>query len=452
LLLCEGKDAGAPLVRLGAGKWSDWVRAGFETEEMGAVEAAFRFRLVECAPDGGRLRLYRSEAFPTDGRFVSDAELGRELVAELGPYVHAMTTVGLHLVYGLLDWETVDRALADEAKWWAAAAKIAMERHEADLLYLHYHLPDTLGHLLVPRVDPSGTEYSPEAAEEAWPLLRRYYGAIDRFVGEFLACFDLDQCAVAVVAEHGMPANKKAVALVNAFNGKGWLKLTPDGQDVDWAVSKLFVAQNHLWINLEGREPTGVVLPDQYEDLRAEVQKVMRDIKDPDTGEHVFSFVLTREEAPMVGLWGEQIGDLVFCYAGGCRWTGPEVLRLGEERVVFPCRGGNHGPMICTYETEVGSVYGLLILAGRGVRKGVREAPPQKGSRKTVDVAPTLTHLLGIGPPAQCEGRALHEFLEGFDHRRPQRRLTPTARDLVFRHRRKAKIQLRGDVTDEGTP
>lgn len=452
LLLCEGKDAGDPIVRLSAGEWSDWVKAPFHTQEMGEVEGAFRFRLVECSADGKRFRLWRSEVFPTDGRFVSDPQLGRALVEELGPYVHAMMTAQLHVVHGLLDWETVDQALADEAAWWAAAAKMAMDRTGAELTYLHYHLPDLVGHTLVPGVDPEGTAYAPDKAEESWALLRDYYRAIDRFVGEFLQRFDLSEDVIAVVAEHGMPANKKAVSLVNAFRGREWLALSPDGRDVNWSESRLFFSQNHLWVNLRGREPSGIVPPEQYRKLRGEVQQAMRDIKDPETGEHVFSFVLTREEAPMVGLYGEHVGDLVFCYAGGYRWSGPEVLKLEEERVVFPCGGGNHGPMICTYETEVASVYGLLILAGNGVRQGIREAASEKGARRTVDVAPTLARLLAIEAPAQNEGRALQEFLVDLSSERPERRFTRTARHLVSKPRPRRTVRLQGDVTDEEAP
>ena len=448
MALCRGRDIGTSLFRLKVGDWSGWVREMFRTEEMGEVEAAFRLKLVECSPDGNRIRIYRSEAFPTDGRFCSDPELGRRLVEELGPYVHAMMTVALHVREGILDWETVDQALSDEATWWSEAARLAMEETGAELLYLHWHLPDLVEHRLVPLVDPTGTEYSPERAQDAWEELRRYYRAMDGFLGEFLRWVDLSRDVVAVASDHGMPANRKAASLVNAFRDKGWLTFTPDGRAVDWGRSKVFFEQNHLWINLKGREPTGVVPPEEYTSLRAEVQRFMRDLKDPETGEHVFAFVLTREEAPVVGLWGEHIGDLVFCYSGGYRWSGDEVLRMGEERVVFPCGGGNHGPMVPTYETGVGSNYGVLILAGAGVRKGVVEEPSRRGSRCTTDVAPTLAYLLGIGPPAQSEGRVLHEFLEGFRAEGPRRKLVPLERNV--RQQRKPKApQLKGDVTDE---
>jgi len=448
LLICPNRNAQGPVAALRPGKWSDWLYADFSTEEMGEVEGAFRFRLVECAPDGSRFRLYRSEAYPTDGRFVSNPELGHELVERLGPYVHAMQTAGLHCSRELLDWSTVDQALADEATWWAAAAEIAMERTGADLLYVHWHLPDMVEHVYVARVDPTGTEYSPEGAERAWDALRNYYRAIDRFVGEFLDRFNPAENVIAITADHGMPANRKAVALVNSFRDTGWLEFSDDGRAVLWSESKLFFDQNHLWINLEGREPTGVVPPDAYDDLLSAVQARMRDLKDPETGEHVFSFVLTRQEAPVVGLYGEHVGDLVFCYAGGYRWSGTGVLAQGEERVVFPCGGGNHGPMIPTYETETTTVYGMMVLAGPGVRKGVVERPEEKGSRSTLDVAPTLAGLLGIEAPAQNEGRVLHEFLQNRFSEPPARKLTETARKLRPPGGRRTP-QLKGDVTDE---
>jgi hypothetical protein len=51
----------------------------------------------------------------------------------------------------------------------------------------------------------------------------------------------------------------------------------------------------------------------------------------------------------------------------------------------------------------------LLLLAGAGVRRGVELDAPSG----TVDVAPTLLHLLGVAPPETMQGRPLREALEG---------------------------------------
>lgn len=50
-----------------------------------------------------------------------------------------------------------------------------------------------------------------------------------------------------------------------------------------------------------------------------------------------------------------------------------------------------------------------LIAWGKGIKKGVVSAVPCG----YVDVAPTVLHLLGIGPPTDMDGRVLTEILEG---------------------------------------
>jgi len=55
------------------------------------------------------------------------------------------------------------------------------------------------------------------------------------------------------------------------------------------------------------------------------------------------------------------------------------------------------------------SVASALIVSGPGVKKGARGSRPVHLN----DVAPTVSHLMGISSPAQTDGRVLHEALEG---------------------------------------
>lgn len=51
---------------------------------------------------------------------------------------------------------------------------------------------------------------------------------------------------------------------------------------------------------------------------------------------------------------------------------------------------------------------GPLVIAGSGIRPGVRPARP-----RTIDVIPTISRLLGVEPPGQADGRVLSEILAG---------------------------------------
>ncbi|NQT50502.1 hypothetical protein HQ576_00540, partial [bacterium] len=96
------------------------------------------------------------------------------------------------------------------------------------------------------------------------------------------------------------------------------------------------------------------------------------------------------------------------------------------------------------------SVMGALVLAGAGVRSHPPIPRLEQFRYCTTDVAPTLAHLIGIEPPAQNEGRILHEFLAGAHAERPARTLQSTDRPIVSRPTTKPQpIQLQGDVTDE---
>ena len=148
----------------------------------------------------------------------------------------------------------------------------------------------------------------------------------------------------------------------------------------------------------------------------------------------------------MLGLCGPTAGDVVFVYERGYRWSGPEVLQLGEERLVFPSGGANHGPQPPTYETEVSSNYGILVLSGPGVRRGYVRNMAELGPARMTDVAPTIAHLVGIPEPAQSEGCVLKDMLED-GARLPERRFEPLP--WTVRPRRPKRVTLAGDVTDE---
>jgi len=57
---------------------------------------------------------------------------------------------------------------------------------------------------------------------------------------------------------------------------------------------------------------------------------------------------------------------------------------------------------------KVGSVLATAIFAGPGIKRGLTREHPVH----LVDIVPTVSHLMGIEPPRQCEGAVLYDIME----------------------------------------
>jgi predicted AlkP superfamily phosphohydrolase/phosphomutase len=442
IVLSREKDAESGEA-LRPGDWSGWMIEDF-TLEQGIVQGSVRFKLLDLTGDAKRLRLYRSQVYPLTG-FTVPKDLGGTLCEKFGPYLNE--DVGHAYTKGLVDWSTLEEELGYHIEWIGKASKYLMETTESSLYFIHWHLLDSLKHHCLGLLDPVGTEYDPSRADEAWDEMRKGYMLADRLVGKLASMAD-DDTTIVVVSDHGNSPNRKRVSLVNLFLEKGWMQTIdgPDGEPKIDPRSKVRLNSLHLYINLQGRDPNGVVPPEDYESFRDEIVETLRMLRDPTDGEPALSMVLRKENAGCMGMWGDGIGDVVFCYSPGHGWTGGEVVKMGEKRIVFPSGGANHGPQPPWTETEVSSVYATLIMSGPGVKKNkvVGDLSPLV---RLVDVCPTVCHLTDLPVPLQSEGRILQELLVGGSAAVER----PPRPDVIMPEFpvSKGPPKFKGDVTDE---
>ena len=137
----------------------------------------------------------------------------------------------------------------------------------------------------------------------------------------------------------------------------------------------------HVFINLEGREPDGIVSPDDYTDTQLEIIAALHAYTDPATGRHPFALAITREDAEMVNLWGDTTGDVVY------------ALR--------PEFDGAHGKQLPSVSFGIAGQHCTFVLAGPGVKEGLA----LQGQVRVVDVAPTLM-LSCWGCPCRATSKA----------------------------------------------
>lgn len=397
VIICRDKDIDTAVADLRVGQWSPPV-IGTYVDEKGQVEGATRFKLLKLSPDGRSFRLFSQEVLPTKGRFTFPESLAEELTSRFGPYlVHPNA---LERAFGWFDDETFLELVEYQNTWFAQATRYLLKRYEDWALYMNQvHCIDYVFHLYLAEAEPLMGRDA-RAREHAWRVISEVHASVDRMIGELLDVID-EETVVIVVSDHGSIGAEHYINVNEVLREAGLLEYMGDlgnGQPkIDWAKTKAFSPQSvHVYVNLKGRDPHGIVEPGaEYEEVRDRIIAALYDLKDPRTGRRKVDLALRREDARIVGLYGERCGDVVFA--------------LGSEY------SHNHGQQLPTKKYGISSLAALFVMAGPGIKKGQVGKPIW-----LMDIAPTIAHLLDVPVPRDAEGRVIHEAFEDPDWKRKE--------------------------------
>jgi predicted AlkP superfamily phosphohydrolase/phosphomutase len=237
-----------------------------------------------------------------------------------------------------------------------------------------------------------------EAGNQYEQAMLDYYRALDAKLGRLLRFADEDT-AILLVSDHGAKRMDGGICVNEWLRREGYLHLKeePDGPTrltpdlIDWSRTTAWGEGGYycrLFLNVEGREPEGIVPADQYERVRAELKDRLEGLGD-DQGRPIGTLAHRPEE-----LYGEALGvapDLLV-YFGDLYWRSIGQVGTGTVHVFE----NDTGPDDANHAHE-----GLYILVADGVEPGRAE------ERDLRDVAPTLLRLLGEEVPADMEGTSL---------------------------------------------
>jgi predicted AlkP superfamily phosphohydrolase/phosphomutase len=390
------------------GEWSRWLVREFQTPN-GAVPCSFRFKLQGLSPDARKARLVRSAVYPARG-FTEPPELSGELFESVGPYFE-------HSAHGGPSaWrEWVLEEMNYQVDWHIKTARHLLETRGWDIFYNHWHFPDSVQHQFLSIADPSSPNYDRERAEDALDMLRQAYVIGDRLVGGMLELAG-EKTIFTVVSDHGHVSNRFTCNLPRRLGECGLMEwkdepgsLTQGDAKLDWPRTRVYILCGlNINVNLKGREPMGMVAPEDYEKTQEDIIECLLSWKEPKSGERVVAIALKKRDAQVLGMWGPRCGDVVFVYNAGFSWGHVEP---GRTVGVAP-PSANHGPQVPTAETPLSNNLAALIISGPGVKRGWRPSP-DAGLPRLVDVVPTICHLIGIPPPRTSEGRVVWELIEG---------------------------------------
>ena len=368
-------------------------------EEDTTYLASRHYKLMSIEPDGSKLSLYVSSAIDTvTDSVIHPKRLHKALLENVGPFPpqSVLYSQDPALQTAMLEvWEKV-------ADWYADTIEYMTSEEDIKVIFSHLHSIDLITHTFIRHMENIGFNDHDESVYEEW--MQNVYKQIDRYFEKMLHYLDEDWTVIitsdhALVGPKHIPPQIGDMAGINAglLEELGYTVLVRDEngnrtKKVDWSKTRAVASQgNDIFINLKGREPKGIVDPEDKYALEEQIITDLYGYKHPDTGQRVIALALHNKDAVLLGYGGPLAGDVCFWTAEGYNYDHTDSLSTA------------HG----AGDTSSSPIF---IAAG----KGLKQSYTTSRWIRQVDLAPTMCVMLGVRIPSQCEGAPIYQILEDF--------------------------------------
>ncbi|HOZ47529.1 MAG TPA: alkaline phosphatase family protein [Candidatus Hydrogenedentes bacterium] len=274
-----------------------------------------------------------------------------------------------------------------------ATARYLMREKPWDFFMMVETGVDRLHHAFWKYGDPGHPKFVPGNPYAS--VLRDYYRAVDREIGRLMALTD-DDTAILVVSDHGAKSMVGGVCVNQWLIDQGLLTLAePPGRiariedcRIDWARTKAWSSGGYyarVFLNVEGREPQGIVPQADYERFRSDLAARIEAMVGPD------GTVLGNKAYKPQELYRHVNGvapDLIV-YFGDLTWR--SVGSVGYDSIFTS--ENDTGPDDANHDH-----YGIFIMKGGAGPVGRRT------DLSLMDVAPTVLDLMGVPVPEDMQG------------------------------------------------
>lgn len=225
-----------------------------------------------------------------------------------------------------------------------------------------------------------------------------YYKHLDGKVGELLRRVDEDT-VVLVVSDHGAKRMKGAFCVNEWLIEQGDLVIKEKPQKVvsvddlaiDWSKTKAWAWGGYyarVFLNVEGREPRGIIKPEDYEKEREDLTRRLRALRGP-----------KGEEWRTKVIWPQDYFDEV-------NGEYPDLMVYFDDLYWRSAGTLGHGTMFLP-ENDTGPDDAVHAQEGIYILRDPKNAKTEWRDANILDIAPTVLDRLGIPVPADMKGKIL---------------------------------------------
>ncbi len=227
----------------------------------------------------------------------------------------------------------------------AEAMRTLMDTNEWDVACMVFVSPDRIQHCLMEYIHPGHPDFPKASQTPTADRVRGVYRLLDRELGTLVERTGPDDL-IMLMSDHGHQPVTRALNMNRVLQELGYLKLARGSGLVgllawgrlrsiarvvydklglhgkvavptpapDWAHTRAYTSVvstgEGVSIALQGREPEGIVPPEQYEQVRDELAEALLAFTDPETGAHPIKSVRRREEV-LHGAYLDRAPDLL---------------------------------------------------------------------------------------------------------------------------------------------
>lgn len=392
----KNKKADAPIVTLERDKMVTGIIDDVTKKEE-TKPACRSMKILELDPLGNKVRLWISNALDiSNDQLWHKKSLYKDIIDNVG-HVPPVSLIGGE--DDELVREIFEPSWAIYNKWQADCLNYCINTKEYEVVFSHLHNIDCAGHQLwhlAKTLQP--WDYTDEKVYQEF--IEKFYVQTDHYIGEFLHLLD-DGWTVLLVSDHGLMVGENVPPILGEYGGLNTkvmeelgytvMKKDKDGnstREVDWEKTRAVqIRSNYIYINLKGRDKYGIVDPKDKYDLEEQIISDLYNYRDDKTGKRVVGICLRNKDAVLIGAHGPECGDIFFSI---------------EEKY-----NRLHGDSLSTSEGYFDtSVSPIFVAAGSGIKPGFTT----ERIVRQVDVAPSISVLLGLRYPAQCEGAPIYQI------------------------------------------